>query len=80
MHQLEVSACRSGLGLTLRGACPCFSGGIERILKAPILRLNWFQADTHQTEDPRMDRDTLQSELTCQPVRGISGHNGEYDT
>lgn len=80
MRQLEVSACRSGLGLTLRRACPCFSGEIQRNLKALILRLNWLQADTHQIEDTWMDRETLQSELTCQPVRAISGYNGEYDT
>lgn len=35
---------------------------------------------THQTEDTRMDRDIVQTELTCQPVREISGYNGEYDT
>lgn len=45
MRQLEVSACRSGLRLTLRGARPCFSGEIRRDLKPLILRLNWFQAD-----------------------------------
>lgn len=47
MRQLEVSACRSGLGLTLRRACPCFSREIKRNLKAVILRLNGFQPDTH---------------------------------
>lgn len=80
MRQSEVSACRSSLGLTLRGASPCFSSEIRRVLKALILRLNRFQTDTHPTEDTRMDRDILQSELTCQLVRGISGYNGEYDT
>lgn len=35
VHQLEVSACRSGLGLTLRRACPCFSAEIQRDVKAP---------------------------------------------
>lgn len=52
----------------------------RRNLTALILTLNWFQADTHQTEDTRMDREIVQSELTCQPERGISGYNGEYDT
>lgn len=81
MRQLEVSACRSRSGLTLRRACAGFSKATAtKIWRHWFLRLNWFQADTHHTKDSWMDREILQSELTCQLVRGISGYNGEYDT
>lgn len=78
MRQLEVSACRSGLVLTLKRSASMLQRGSTAQFK--ILRLNRFQADCHQTEDTWMDREIVQSELTCQPVRGISGYNGEYDT
>lgn len=48
VRQLEVSACRSGSGLTFRRACPCPSAEIQRNLKTLIVSLSCFQADTHQ--------------------------------
>lgn len=81
VRQLEVSACRSGSGLTLRrGARPCFSGEIQRVLTVSALTLQRYQRDRGHIEHTWMDRGRLHSEWTCQPVRGISGYNGEYDT
>lgn len=69
-------------GLTLRKerVHAAKRGDPSRIEGTDPLRSERLQADTHQTEDTWMRTDAVQSEFTCQPVQGISGCNGEYDT
>lgn len=63
VRQLEVSACRSGSGLTLRrGARPCFSGEIQRVLTVSALTLQRYQRDRGHIEHTWMDRGRLHSE------------------